>query len=99
MDCDYNPSTSKNKSLIAELQENAEGKRKRRKRKNKLAEALARKKPLFDPSKNASFSQYLDEYYKLDCEDIIGDLPCRFKYRQVPPADYGLTTAEVDFHY
>ncbi|TPX64443.1 hypothetical protein SpCBS45565_g05866 [Spizellomyces sp. 'palustris'] len=42
-----------------------------------------------------SLDQYLDEYYQLDYEDMIGDLPTRFKYRKVPAEDWGLKPLEV----
>ncbi|KAI8320615.1 Krr1-domain-containing protein [Martensiomyces pterosporus] len=41
-------------------------------------------------------SDYMDKYYQLDFEDIVGgDLPTRFKYSKVKAVNYGLTPAEI----
>lgn len=39
--------------------------------------------------------RYLDEYYHLDFEDIVGDVPVRFKYRQIEANDYSLGVEEI----
>ena len=46
-------------------------------------------------SDDGPFEQYFDEYYKLDCEDVIGDVKCRFGYRKAKRCSYGLTVDEV----
>lgn len=91
MDADYDPA----KSLQEEMIDSS--RKKKRRRRNKLAVAIAKEKPKFDPTENPSYQAYLDQYYALDYEDIIGDQPCRFKYRNVVPNDYGLTLEEVKF--
>jgi protein KRI1 len=39
--------------------------------------------------------KYMDEYYQLDFEDIVGDQPVRFKYRKVDPNFYSLKPEEI----
>lgn len=87
MDCDYDPSLVKN-----DIIESTSSRKKRRR--SKFAQVLSQAKPVFDPS-NKTFEKYLDEYYKLDCEDIVGDVKCRFKYRQVEKNSFGLDINEV----
>lgn len=97
MDADYDPKTARD-NLLEEVKKTLQGKKRRnRKKKSKLAQLLELEKPKFVPTvAEKSYDEYMEEYYKMDCEDIIGgDLPTRFKYRQAVPNDYGLTVEEV----
>lgn len=46
-------------------------------------------------SKKKSKDDLFDSLYKLDFEDIVAGIPCRFKYRQVAPEDFGLTAEDI----
>ncbi|XP_028310492.1 protein KRI1 homolog [Gouania willdenowi] len=98
MDADFDPnqqSTSKKKKKKEKNVKKQDLPKMGKKRKRSIfAEAITKTKPVFDPQEK-SFDQYLDEYYKLDYEDIVDDLPCRFRYRQVVANDFGLSTDEI----
>eukprot|EP00316_Scyphosphaera_apsteinii_P013081 CAMPEP_0119334050 /NCGR_PEP_ID=MMETSP1333-20130426/86557_1 /TAXON_ID=418940 /ORGANISM="Scyphosphaera apsteinii, Strain RCC1455" /LENGTH=213 /DNA_ID=CAMNT_0007344267 /DNA_START=3 /DNA_END=644 /DNA_ORIENTATION=- len=58
-----------------------------------LAGSLRKQK---DASVRKTTQQYMDEYYALDYEDLIGgDMPTRFKYRAVESTGYGVTDQEL----
>jgi protein KRI1 len=94
MDADFDPNEAKKKKLQDELLTITKG-RKRRRKLNRLAQLLKQEKPVYTPELNKTYDEYVEEYYKLDYEDVIGDQPCRFKYSECVPNDFGLTVEEV----
>lgn len=57
--------------------------------------AAAREKQKITLNEKLAFDKNLEDYYKLDHEDMIGDLPTRFKYRQVKANKYGLKVEDI----
>lgn len=94
MDCDYDPATAK-QQLQQELIENTRSRKGRKGRRNRFMEIIQAEKPVFNPEDEKTYGDYIDEYYQMDYEDIIGDQPCRFKYVETVPNDFGLTIEEV----
>ncbi|CAH1403412.1 unnamed protein product [Nezara viridula] len=88
MDCEGDNFEEENKKLTRT-------KKKKLKKKKAFNDIMDIAKPSFDPTVHNDFKKYFDEYYNLDCEDFIDDLPCRFKYREVVPNDYGLSVEEI----
>ncbi|GMY08833.1 protein kri1 like [Fagus crenata] len=66
-----------------EEEEKFEESKRKRKRKKRIA--------LLQKAKEAM----MEEYYKLDYEDTIGDLKTRFKYAKTKPNRFGLSPAEL----
>lgn len=48
-----------------------------------------------DRTTRQNLERDLEDYHNIGYEDILGDMPTRFKYRQVKPAKYGLTVEEI----
>ena len=56
----------------------------------------ARLKKSGDAAQKKTVQQYMDEYYALDYEDLIGgEIPTRFKYMSVPASGFGMTDEEL----
>lgn len=96
MDCDYDPSLDKR------IKKQTRAAKRKLKKKQLVDEELEneetnnnnKKVPKYNPAMGP-FDKYIDEYYSLDCEDIVSGVPTRYSYNKVIPNDYGLTIEEV----
>ncbi|CDQ70754.1 unnamed protein product [Oncorhynchus mykiss] len=89
MDADYDPSqpsTSKKQKKKEKMKVDAPLMGKKRK-KSHFAEVITQTSLCLTPRRTVPG--------RLDYEDIIDDIPCRFRYRQVLANDFGLSTDEI----
>ncbi|KAJ3224657.1 hypothetical protein HDU81_008442, partial [Chytriomyces hyalinus] len=74
--------------------ENQTGKKTKKDKKKELREKKKKdKKEAANAEEN--LLKNIDEYLGLDYEDMIGDMPTRFKYRKVEPDDYGVSAVDI----
>ena len=77
MDADYDPS-----------QQVAKPKKMSRAQLKRLEAAIERGEHEDDIQNDPTLKKYMDEYYSLDYEDIVGGIPTRFKYRYIQKQHY-----------
>ncbi|KAJ3289439.1 hypothetical protein HDU79_004064 [Rhizoclosmatium sp. JEL0117] len=65
-------------------------------KKDKKKELKEKKKAAKEKDAAATtLDDYIDEYLQMDYEDMIGDLPTRFKYRKVEPENFGISAVDI----
>ncbi|KAF9581260.1 hypothetical protein BGW38_001782 [Lunasporangiospora selenospora] len=87
---------TKKERLEREKAEKLAAKKAKKKGIRTAVEAIEEAKSMLDSDKKKKdFESYLDEYYQLDYEDMVGDQPTRFKYHKVGSSSYGLSPVEI----
>jgi len=96
MDCDYDPSMDKRVKKQTRAAKRKEKKKLlvNEKKETEEIDDSSKKIPKYNTAMG-SFEKYIDEYYNLDCEDVVSGIPTRYTYNKVLPNDYGLTVEEV----